>query len=316
MKKLLPTLSLLFFSVFINAQEKEIDSLEKLLEVNKKYDSIRLNILDKLSVNYSSYNAKRGLELSNEGLALATALKHDKGIANAYMNMGYNYITLGDNSLALKSFQKAMDISQRNKNYSGVALALYGIGWVESNNSNYKQAVVTYQKAYNIFASLENTDKMAGISNAIGICEMYSGNYPKAIENYLNTLRLYETLGKSDSESYAVTLTNIGLVYNRMQENKLNLALEYYEKALNIFEDKGNKLQMANTLGNIANTYDNMNQHLKAVDLQKEAYNIFMELNNKIGIANTLTNIGIAYSSVNISESLTYLNKALPMYKE
>ncbi|MCB0461938.1 MAG: tetratricopeptide repeat protein [Flavobacteriaceae bacterium] len=313
---------LLYFTVlFISTtttygQQQKIDSLNELLTRHKALDTVRLKILDDLALSYSSYNPDKGLELSNEGLALATALKHQKGMANAYMNKGYNYITLSNDSLALKCFKKAMEISNKSNNPSGTAIAFYGMGWINSNRSNYEEAINAYQKAYNIFESLDKKEKMAGILNAIGICQMNSNNNPKAIESFLRALRIYEALNQANSVQYATALSNIGIVYNRM-ETKLQLALEYFNRSLKICRENNNKYQIAYVLGNMANTYDNLNQPEKAIELQSESYEINKEIGNKNGMANAHTNIGIAYVGMkDYDKAIAYLSQSLAIYKE
>src|SRR5690606_14728158 len=111
MKKLLPTLSLLFFSVFINAQEKEIDSLNELLKKHKEPDTIRLNILNSLSHHYASVNVEQGIQVSDQAITLAQKLDYKEQLARAYINKANNYIVAGKDSLALKLFHKIIDLS-------------------------------------------------------------------------------------------------------------------------------------------------------------------------------------------------------------
>lgn len=99
--------------------------------------------------------------------------------------------------------------------------------------------------------------------------------------------------------------------------NKLNLSLQYYERTLKIYELNGYKLGVANVLSNMANVYDNLNQPLKAIELQKKSYNIFKSIGNRAGMASALTNIGIAYTSVpDYEKSIYYLEQTLTIYKE
>src|SRR5690606_29470023 len=100
----LPTLILLFLSVFVCAQQKEIDSLNELLKKYKQPDSIRLNILNSLSYHYESVNTEQGLVVSDQAIALAQKLNYKEQLARAYINKANNYISAGKDSLALKLY--------------------------------------------------------------------------------------------------------------------------------------------------------------------------------------------------------------------
>src|SRR5690606_10212424 len=133
--------------------------------------------------------------------------------------------------------------------------------------------------------------------------------------SFFKAVKLYESLKMQQSIAYAVTLTNIGLIYNRTQDN-YDLALQYYNKALTIYRTAGDKLNEAHTLGNIANTYDNLNQTQKAIQLQQQAYQLYEEIGHKRGIAKALTNMGIAYMSIDNLEALKYFKQTLPIHNE
>lgn len=316
MKRQLLIFVFLLSSIFVDAQQKEIDSLNELLKNYKTNDTIRLDILNSLSYHYASINAEQGITLADEAIALAQKLNYKNQIGRAYINKANNYITAGRDSLAFKLLHKTLDISNSENRLDLNAKAFYGIARIYQNWSQYDTAISYYQKAYNIFDLKKDNLNMAKVLNGIGICYMYSSNNPKALETFLQTLNYYDQENQSETLAYANTLTNIGLIYKRM-EHKLNLALEYYEKALNIYELNDYKHGIANALSNMANAYDNLNQPIKAIELQNKSFEIFKTIGNKAGMVNALTNIGIAYTSVpDFKQSIYYLEQTLPLYKE
>ncbi len=316
MKTLLPTTFILFFSVLLHAQQKEIDSLNTLLRNHKTLDTIRLGILNSLSHHYASVNIEQGLAVSDQAIELAQRLNYKEQLVRAYINKANNYITAGKDSLALKLFYKTLDISASNDNTDIHAKAFYGIAKIHQNWSEYDTAIGFYNKAYHIFDVRKDNLNMARVLNGIGICYMYASNYPKALEIYIRALHYYEIDKQTETLGYASVLSNIGLIYGRM-ERKLHLSLEYYQRTLKIYELNGYKLGIANILSNMANVHDNLNQPLKAIELQKESYDIFKSIGNKAGMASALTNMGIAYTSIpDYEKSIYYLEQTLPIYKE
>lgn len=314
MKSFVSTIVLLFFCVFLQAQQKEIDSLNHLLQIHKTADADRLHLLNSLAYYYATVNVEKGLELSDEAIAIAERLNVKPQLGRAYINKANNYITAGKDSLALNLLHKVLELPNADKNSNGEVL--YGIAKIHQNWSQYDTAINFYQQAYPIFEAKKDYLNVAKVLNGMGICYMYSSNYPKALETYIQALHHYEIDEQTHTLGYANVLSNIGLIYGRM-EYKLQFSLEYYERALRIYEQNDYKLGIANTLSNMANVYDNLNEPLKAIDLQKQAYNIFEAIGNKPGMASALTNIGIAYTSVpDYQQTIHYLQQTLPIYKE
>ena len=315
MKKQLPTIFMLLFSFFVMSQQKKIDSLNLILKNHKLLDSVKLNILNSLAFHYDAVDANKGLMIADQAIDLANKLNYKEQLARAYINKANNYISIGKDSLALKLFYKSISIFESKNNLDGNASALYGIARIYQNWSDYDKSIESYYKAYNIFESKGDKISMAKMLNGVGICQMYSSNYPKAIETLIEVLRYYEEEKQTKSIAYGSVLSNIGIIYNRM-ESKLNLALKYHEQALNVYKKNDYKIGIANELANLANTYDNLNQPLKAIELQEQAYNIYKDIGNKTGMANALTNMGIAYTSIpDYDKTIYYLEQTLPIYK-
>jgi tetratricopeptide (TPR) repeat protein len=314
MKSFVSTIVLLFFCVFLQAQQKEIDSLNHLLQIHKTADADRLHLLNSLAYYYATVNVEKGLELSDEAIAIAERLNVKPQLGRAYINKANNYITAGKDSLALNLLHKVLEFPNADKNSNGEVF--YGIAKIHQNWSQYDTAINFYQQAYPIFEAKKDYLNVAKVLNGMGICYMYSSNYTKALETYIQALHYYEIDEQTHTLGYANVLSNIGLIYGRM-EYKLQFSLEYYERALRIYEQNDYKLGIANTLSNMANVYDNLNEPLKAIDLQKQACNIFEAIGNKPGMASALTNIGIAYTSVpDYQQTIHYLQQTLPIYKE
>src|SRR5690606_16807503 len=225
----------------------------------------------------------------NQAIALAERLNDEEQLAKAYINKADNYITAGKDSLALNLLHQSLKLSKNN------GKVLYGIAKIHQNWSQYGKAIEYYTQAYQSFEAKKDDSNMAQVLNGMGICYMYSSNYPKALETYIQALHYYEKDMQTESLGYANVLSNIGLIYSRMP-HKLDLSLDYYNRTLSIYERHDYKLGIANVLSNMANVHDNLQEPLKAIELQKQAYTIFESIGNKAGMASALTNIGIAYT--------------------
>lgn len=155
---------------------------------------------------------------------------------------------------------------------------------------------------------------MAKMLNSIGINYMLISDFPTSLDRYLTAAKIYESLGATGIE-YGSLLSNIGLLYYRME--KIDLSLEYQKKALAIYRKTENQALIANGLTNMGNLYDEMKKPENAIENYKEAYDIMERIGNKKGMANALTNTGIAYYSLEeFNKTRSYLERTKTMYEE
>lgn len=301
--------------MFSFSQQKQIDSLESLLQGHAAQDTVRLNLLNDLAYDYYSYDPDKGLERANEAIELALRLQQTKKLASAYQHKGHNYASKGQDTIALEMYDKAIAVHEKIGNRNGVARTIFNKGLIYFGWSDYKRSTEAYLKAYAVFEKEKDSFLMAKMLNSIGINNMYVSDYPRALSKYLSATRIYEEIDHSDSFEYALVQNNIGLVYNRLE--KFEQALAYHEKALELFREFDNKSQMASSLSNIGNVYDNLGKPEKAIDLQEQSYEINMGIGNKRGMASNLSNMGIAYTSLSqYNKALEYLNRTKMLYEE
>jgi CHAT domain-containing protein/Tfp pilus assembly protein PilF len=128
----------------------------------------------------------------------------------------------------------------------------------------------------------------------------------KSIDKYHEALELYRRAG--DHKGEAVTLDNIGLVYDSLGERQK--ALEKYNESLPIRRAVGDRRGEAATLNNIGLLHWSMGEMQKALEKYNESLPIRREVSDRSGEATTLNNIGVVY------DSLGETKKALEKYNE
>jgi CHAT domain-containing protein/Tfp pilus assembly protein PilF len=128
----------------------------------------------------------------------------------------------------------------------------------------------------------------------------------KSIEKFQEALELYRRLG--DRKGEAVTLNEIGFVYNSMGESQK--ALEKHDEALALRRAMGDRSGEAQSLHNIGTVYEGLGETQKALEKYNEALPIRRALGDRYGQAGTLNSIGAAYWM------LGDMRKALEMYNE
>jgi len=153
---------------------------------------------------------------------------------------------------------------------------------------------------------------------------------------------------------YSNSLNNIGVIYDG--QGKLQLALEYYYKSLNLREFIKDSFGLAESYNNIGDIYATQNDLKKAIEFTeksivvskligseyhglflinlgilyssqgdkekemfyyKESLEAYKKLNNTVGVANSLSLIGEVYESQGeLTKSLTYLLESLIVLEE
>ncbi|MEZ2230791.1 CHAT domain-containing protein, partial [Microcoleus sp.] len=94
-------------------------------------------------------------------------------------------------------------------------------------------------------------------------------------------------------------------------------ALKYYNQALPIRREVGDRSGEATTLNNIGGVYDTISQPQEALKYYNQVLPIRREVGDRSGEATTLNNIGFAYKSISQpQEALKYYNQALPIIQK
>lgn len=270
--------------------------------------------------------------------------------AESLIDYGKILATQQQYDIAVASQLEALAILQEHGSAQELYKAYNGLGRLYYNGGEYQKSIEAYLKEIEIRESLNDTEGVAIASFNLGRTHRTIGNYQLALALYQKSLTFSEKLG--DKKYIATNCNEIGLVYASLsrsdlaiKENEVNFnkALEFHEKALQIYQEENNKLEIALSLNNIANNYSRLatNQFVaqygeewedslellstnaitstfgKTFDYYNQALAIFEELNEKQEILNANINLGSHYIYTrNWSKSKSYLNKALRLSRE
>ena len=299
----------------IQAQEKKIDSLNRLLQAHATQDSTYLDLLNELAWYQCFANANEGLKTADNAIKLAHGLNDNPRLVTAYSRKAVNLNTLGKDSLALGYYDRVISIHKRQGDSVRVARTVFNKGIVYFNRSDYLHSTTHYERALAIFKAEKDSLIIAKILNSIGINQMTVANYTKALSNYLQAARIYEKAKKTESLDYANVLNNLGLLQAHLGD--LDEASTYQKRALVKFKKLGYKENVANALTNLGNISKDLKNTDEALHYYKNALVLMREIGNKIGIANAMCNIGATYVLKNENDlAIIYLDSTLPMYEE
>jgi tetratricopeptide (TPR) repeat protein len=87
--------------------------------------------------------------------------------------------------------------------------------------------------------------------------------------------------------------------YNQEAKTHNVEALDYYLKALRVFEELGEKRNIASTMGNIGNVYTSLEKYEKALEFDTAALEVYTSIKDVEGQLRNLGNIALVYQGLN-----------------
>lgn len=322
-----------FFASYAENQAEKIDSLTQL--IGRQTGRERIETLIELSEIYRKISVEKSKEADSSASALANqeGLDNMKGII--LLSMGKTASISGDYDMALSYMNQAVELLEEVKNYKELARTYVNLGLVYKNLSDFDAAIEQFDLASKLARQHQLKDQEAAAAANKAIVFSSLGNYQQALENYQSAMKIYQET--QDSLRYAKMLMNTGLVYWKWDKNDLalelqlqakdvfelkkdfvelgrvynnigrmyyqdfqdtTLALEYYQKSLEIREKLGNQLGMVTVLTNIGNIYRDKDQLDKAFENYEKSMKISQFIGHRQGVALASYYMAMAYRQV------------------
>ncbi len=307
--KLLPIalfiLNLLLF-VFAAPANQSIDSLE--LELNGANGIKRVNILCDLCWEYRFVSSDIALVYGYQARDLAKALSYNKGLAQAYNDLGIIYIDQADYTTALDYFENSLSIRLDLNDSLGVAALYNKMGIVYQKQGKLKEAFEQATQALTIYESLKSDLWIGYCLNNIAIISYNLGNLETSLEYHSKALTYRKRM--NDRYGEAGSYSNIANVW--LSKGDTLTAIDNYYKALKITREIQNDESTAVTLANLGAVYLSMGANEQALILLDESYEIRSRLGDQKAIASSLLKMGAAkLNQKKLTEAKSYLYEAL-----
>jgi len=181
--------------------------------------------------------------------------------AKAETNLGRIFADRGNNVLAIKHYQNALDKAEGLNDKELIAPILKNIGILYVSWKNFDKAIQYYNKAEILAKELGNNELVADCQNNKGIVYEQREEYEKAIQAYKNALAVYTE--KNIPDKISMTLSNLAIVYKYLKNYPESL--NYNFMALKLAEKTDDKWMMAAILNNIGNLYGVTGQYKNAI---------------------------------------------------
>lgn len=177
---------------------------------------------------------------------------------------------------------------------------LLEVGNIFQNNTP-DSAMVYFEKALVLSNKTGNRKNTARSLILIGEIHKNKGNYNLAENNNREALLIFQEMADSPDEATSKTgetgiyecYTNLGSIYR--VRGSYNKAVEYFQWALKIAEESGNKKGIAQCNGNLGITYCNQGYYERSMEYFKKSLKLNEEIGYNKGISDIYANIGVIH---------------------
>ena len=271
-----------------------------------------LNLL--ASVYRQSGQLQKALDSLNEALPIEQKENGALGQAMTFNTMGQVYTDLGQEDKALSYLNQALPLWQTAGQRTGEANALTFIGRVYENLGQHEEALKNLNDALEIWHDIDNPEtSVAAEAAPSGPSGRFSRRIESAREKF--TAAANVNIVNASAIGEAATLDALGRTY--ADEGQGREALKYFEKALPVFQQSGERAGEALVLNDMGPAYAEIGQKQKALQSLNQALGIWREIGSREGEALTLNDIGRVYRDLGQQQSaMDYYSQALPIWRE
>jgi diguanylate cyclase (GGDEF)-like protein len=143
--------------------------------------------------------------------------------------------------------------------------------------------------------------------------QFFSNNLQGALETMLRRLKLAPEVNRNDT--ITTLLNNIASVYGEI--GQFDQSLVYFQKSLDLNDEKNDPYIYARTLSNIAKSYQLLERYSEAEKSLKEAQKVAETIDDSILLASIDTQFGgIANAKGNYDQGLKYFQNSLTLLKK
>jgi signal transduction histidine kinase len=294
MNKIILALILMFTSIKVIAQAKQVDSLLRVLETETA-DSNKVRLYNRIGNYYMYNNPGKAIQYFENALSLAKVINKPLAIANNHYSIGFCYLSKGDYDESLKNYLESVKIYESLKDSFRLSNALMSIANVYSSNKDFKNTNDYHNRALQIIETLKDSIQLFSILDSKGTVLDQQKQYDSALAYLQKSYNIAEAI--KDNYSIIGSLSNIGLTYKHKE--KTDLALQYFEKALELAkkeEDMPDRLAaLYNNIGAANAQAGNITQAKiafnKSIEYGKSAGSIPLEMENYRNLSDMYGNV-------------------------
>lgn len=276
MKIVFTLISYLFVVQSSLSQEKEFDSIKRLISTYTTRDSIRVNLLNQLTKYYTTHDISKSKTLIIEAIAISKEIKSVKSLGDSFLNYSIYYTQSGNYNKGLIYAMKAKKIQDSIRDITGLISTNDCIARIYIHLKKTKEAIKIQLKNLNHFKNDPLNRKKAGIHFYLANAYSRSNNYSKAKFHYKKAQ--YIAIQTKFRTGVHIANSSLGVLENR--KKKFEEAIKYLEPALKFYRENNQFANIAHTNLELAKSYANLKKINKAIVLNNKAIEIYIKQKN------------------------------------
>ena len=302
--------SIICFATEVKAQDRQIDSLLKVLE-EATNDTGKVNTLNLLAKKFFQSAPEKSIFYGLQSSALAKNINFKKGLALAYKNTGIGYFYKGNYIDAIKSYEFALLTFDSLGDKKGQANIYSNMGNVYYNQGEDIEALELYLKALKYAEESKDTLRMlTALGNIGAIYGKKKQTYDKAIDFYRRSFSL--EIKTNDTSSLGITSVNLGEVY--MEMGNYDSAKFYFDISLSAVDGTEDAPYTLNDMGAL---YMLEHDYDKAIEIQTRAAKLAKDLDLKSDWVIALIGLGKSFvEKKDLNKGAEKLLEAEPLANE
>ncbi len=309
LSKLYILLFLLLISTQIFANHSpSVDQLQEELKSTtdaKKQVALLYEISTQLS--YSDFDLS--IKFAEDGLQIATKNQDKKNSAKFNKLLGKLYLEAGRKKEALEKIETALKIAKEEdlKDMEAKSVLTLGYYWYRLGDST--NTISNYKRAFDLYSELENNNGIAQACLKLGWGYDMFGNHPQAEKFFLKAIEMENSI--SDTTLLINALTGMGSYYAN-KSIKHHQAIQSFERALELAKSKGDQFNEGRIYNALGFLYASLDNNELAISFYLKGLNIFEQQKNKAEVCWLYTQMGEIYADKeDFDSALNYFEKAL-----
>ncbi len=243
--------------------------------------------------------------------------KNYKHLATAYIKIAWTYHMWGDYQKSKEFYDKALNLSQKNKDKLNEAdtLARLAVWHIDEGDNEAAFSLLMKSSEINRQRKRNAEHRFNLACDYFNIAFLYTekDDYPTAKKFYEKSKELFESLGAiPELSDYYFNMGEIALF-----EKNYDLALEYYQKGLELDRKLDHRFNLSSSYWMLGEYYWQIGKLAEAEDYFKEAIFICQEIDNRPVLAGVYYDLGLMYKEMGDKQKAKdYLSRALKLYKD
>ncbi len=266
---ILMSISLFCISPTLLSQNSRVDSLSKLLTIEKT-DTGKVKLLWQIASASNADNPDTALMMAQEALFKAKSIHYTEGESNALKVLANSFFYIGNYPSALEVNLQRLKLEEKRNNPRNLAGTLMNIGIVYVFQEYYRKALEYYQKSDSVIEK----NRLTSLHNQILLAQgdVYDRMNIADSAFYFFNESYKEAVSNNNHYMMGASMTGLGHSYRKMenyQQSQLN-----YRGAINFLKDGvDNDLYCEATLG-YAQLFKMLHKSDSAVYFAKESMNV------------------------------------------